>query len=114
VKRAVPILAAIALTGCINYSDGARVGVVQKISHKGIVFKTYEGELVQAGIRARANGAVTDIWKFSVQDPAVVKQVEQAAETGQPVKLTYEQDVWNAPWVAGTSYRIVKVEPIKG
>ncbi len=33
-----------------TYSDGNRTGLLQKFSHKGNMFKTYEGELVLSGI----------------------------------------------------------------
>ena len=34
------------------YSDGSREGILYKFSRKGNVFKTYEGEIIQPGLRS--------------------------------------------------------------
>lgn len=99
------------------YSEGVRVGVVQKFSQKGFVNKSWEGEMVQEGDRVRAAGngaAVTNIWKFSTLDPAIAKQLDQAVFDGAPVAVRYCQ---KAPFaLAGqtdTSYLIVGVRARK-
>ena len=67
------------------YSSGERAGFVQKISHKGWVCKTWEGELAMT----TQPGAVPQIFPFSVRDETIAKQISAAA--GQRVTLTYEQ-----------------------
>ena len=51
----------------MSYSTGTRTGIVIKLSQKGYVFKTYEGELNLGGI-SEGDGTImpTRIWKFSV------------------------------------------------
>jgi hypothetical protein len=68
-----------------SYSRGERSGFVQKISLKGWVCKTWEGELAMANLP----GAMPEIFAFTVRDEAVARQVERLA--GQRVALTYEQ-----------------------
>jgi hypothetical protein len=68
-----------------DYSDGERVGLLQKFSNKGWVCKTYEGELalyVVAGVQP-------EIWDFSVRDPAVARQL--SAAVGHRVQLHYTE-----------------------
>jgi hypothetical protein len=68
-----------------SYSSGERAGYVQKISRKGWVCKTWEGELVMAAIP----GVMPEIFRFSVRDDATAHQIEQAA--GNRVALAYQQ-----------------------
>lgn len=75
-------------------SEGMRVGVIQKFSLKGMVNKSWEGEMVQQGVRTKStsNGAgVTNIWKFSVLDAAVAKKIDAAAFDGGEVAVRYCQ-----------------------
>src|SRR3982751_4784204 len=66
------------------YSRGERVGYLQKISQRGWIFKTWEGELAMANLP----GTVPQIFVFTVRDPEVAHRVEKAA--GQRVSLGYE------------------------
>ena len=70
-----------------SYSSGERSGFVQKVSLKGWLCKTWEGELAMANLP----GALPEIFAFSVREEAVARQV--AAYAGQRVSLTYEQHV---------------------
>lgn len=73
------------LTLHFAYSTGERAGYIQKISKKGWLCKTWEGELAMANLP----GTLPQIFDFSVRDDAVAKQIEQSA--GQQVSLTYEE-----------------------
>lgn len=96
-----------------TYSDGDRVGVVTKISHKGIVFKSWEGELAMDGFNKAANGSTTNVFAFTVKDEAIVKQIQDAQENGDRVKLHYREVLVNGSWTADTPYRIDQVEVMK-
>jgi hypothetical protein len=75
-----------------NYSDGERSGTVYKVSHKGFVWKSYEGEMNLGGMAADANGQMTaNTFKFSVRDPSVVEKLNEAASSGKRVTLHYTQ-----------------------
>jgi hypothetical protein len=73
-----------------NYSDGERAGYIQKLSRKGWVCKTWEGELSMINYP----GAAPEIFHFSVRDDAVAKQID--AVVGKRVALRYEQHI-NVP-----------------
>jgi hypothetical protein len=68
-----------------SYSKGERAGYVQKISQKGWVCKTWEGELAMSTFP----GTAPQIFTFSVRDDAVAHKIQDAA--GQRVALSYEQ-----------------------
>ena len=75
----------IALT--YNYSDGERAGYVQKLSRKGWICKTWEGELALVNLP----GAMPEIFHFSVRDDAVANRIQQSV--GKRVALSYEQHI---------------------
>ncbi len=68
-----------------TYSNGERAGFVQKISKKGWLCKTWEGELAMANLP----GTMPQIFLFSVPDETVAHQIEKTM--GQKVSLSYEQ-----------------------
>ena len=67
------------------YSKGDRAGYTQKISNRGWICKTWEGELAMANLP----GTMPQIFAFSVRNDSVAHLIEQNA--GKQVSLTYEQ-----------------------
>jgi hypothetical protein len=68
-----------------SYSQGERVGFVQKLSRKGWVCKTNEGELAMVNLA----GQPAEKFFFTVRDDALVKKIE--ALDGHRVSLQYEE-----------------------
>lgn len=94
----------------IEYSDGERTGVVTKISKKGMMWKTYEGQMNLGGMSADAGGVMTpNVWDFSATDPAVVKQIEDAANTAKRITIKYSQKIAVPLWEGSTNYIAVSV-----
>lgn len=95
-----------------TYSEGTRAGQLIKFSEKGVVFKTYEGELNMGGLRTgdAKDGLEGNLWQFSVLDEEVVKNLENAQ--GKRVKLTYKERYKAMAWQGDTNYFIVKIEVI--
>jgi hypothetical protein len=67
------------------YSSGERVGYVQKLSKKGWLCKTWEGELTMSPVP----GAIPEKFFFTVRDEAIAQQMNQGL--GKRVSLSYEQ-----------------------
>jgi hypothetical protein len=67
------------------YSSGERVGYIQKISLRGWLCKTWEGELAMTTVP----GTAPQIFLFSVRDDATAQQISQTA--GQRVAIAYQQ-----------------------
>jgi hypothetical protein len=89
-----------------TYSSGDRAGYVQKLSLKGWVCKTWEGELAMVNLP----GAMPEIFKFTIRDNAVAQRVE--ADMGKRVHLRYEQHLGVPTSCFGdTEYFIVDVQP---
>jgi hypothetical protein len=70
-----------------SYSEGERAGFMQKLSKKGWVCKTWEGELSLVALP----GAAPEKFLFTVRDDAVADKINQ--QVGQRVALTYEQHI---------------------
>jgi hypothetical protein len=68
-----------------SYSWGERSGYVQKISKKGWLCKTWEGELAMTTVP----GTAPQIFQFSIREDSVAHEVEQSA--GRRVALSYQQ-----------------------
>lgn len=68
-----------------SYSKGERVGFVQKLSKRGWVCKTEEGELAMVNMPGQA----AQMFQFTVRDDAIAKQIEDYS--GHRVVLEYEQ-----------------------
>lgn len=68
-----------------SYSTGERVGFVQKVSKKGWLCKTNEGDLAMVNLA----GQQADMFSFTVPDDGVVGQIEALA--GHRVAITYEE-----------------------
>jgi hypothetical protein len=76
-----------AATLAIAFSSGQRTGYVQKLSRKGWICKTYEGELAMTTMP----GTAPQIFPFTVRDSNVVRAIEE--NSGNRVVLDYDQHV---------------------
>lgn len=113
--------AALYTLSILNYSDGQRIGIVRKLSNKGLI-PTGEGELVLTGIRTeRRNSSntpaitgMTDVWEFSVafSDSTTYKKLVAAMDSGTPVILEYKQRYFPSLQLTDTSYIITNIKPI--
>jgi len=70
-----------------SYSTGERAGWIQKLSKKGWVCKTWEGELAMISMP----GATPEKFYFTVWEDAVAQRVNQVM--GKRVTLHYEEKV---------------------
>ena len=91
-----------------SYSSGERAGFLQKVSHKGWICKTWEGELSLVAMP----GAAPEKFLFTVRDEAVAQKVSTAA--GKRVTLNYEQHKGLPSSCFGdTDYFVVDVKEIE-
>ena len=81
----------LAFTYHYTYSEGESVGFVQKLSYKGWVCKTWEGEQIRA---LATLPAIPDKFFFTVRDNAVADQIN--AHIGQKVVMVYQQQIGRA------------------
>ena len=109
-------IAVIAIFTIINvtftYSEGNRAGRLIKFSHKGYLFKTYEGELNLGGINTVNGGMlVNNMWLFSVTDNAVADSLSRLE--GKDIRLHYKEKMATLPWRGDTKYIVDRVIEVK-
>lgn len=90
----------------INYSEGYRAGTIVKMSKKGSLVKTCEGQLSTTDMK---------VWDFSVvcSNTEVLKAIEEAADHGYRVKLFYNEKYFQVFWRGDTKYFVYKVEKVQ-
>jgi hypothetical protein len=92
-RTALMLLAALLLLAVLwswlsltwSYAEGERAGYVQKLSSKGWLCKTQEGEIAMVTMP----GAIPEKFAFTVRDPAVAARINNLA--GRRVVLSYQQ-----------------------
>jgi hypothetical protein len=95
------------------YDEGVRAGTVLRISKKGLIFKTYEGQLnVETFGAIKGAHPIMEAFDFSVsnEDAQVIKDLESVALSGERVNLHYVSRYVAFPWRGDTKYFIVRVE----
>lgn len=94
-----------------TYSTGNRYGLLQKFSHKGNLFKTYEGEMILSSIKGNYNVPIaSEKFFFSVVDKNVAVQLMNAQ--GKFVTVHYNEKNGALSWRGDTQYIVdsIKVE----
>jgi hypothetical protein len=97
----------------LTYSSGTRTGIVIKVSQKGYVFKTYEGELNLGGFsQGEGTIMVRNIWAFSIprNDTAIYNTITRSE--GKQMRLHYKEVIRHFFWQSETPYFIDKAEAV--
>ncbi|MDR0845184.1 MAG: hypothetical protein LBN71_08180 [Tannerella sp.] len=78
------------------YGEGVKSGQLNYVVYKGVIFKTYEGKLIQAGVQSREGSIQSNEFGFSVTDKALAEKLMLAG--GQTVELHYTEYFATIPW----------------
>ena len=111
-------IAVLALAGFIFfkfffvYSEGVNEGDINYFQKEGFVFKTYEGKMIQTGLKnTRIQGQVqSNEFKFSVVNEHVAKQLNEGANTG--VKLHWKRYLGTLPWRGKSQFIVDSVSVV--
>ncbi len=96
------------LTLSWSYSKGERAGYVQKLSEKGWLCKTWEGEIALLSMP----GTISEKFYFSVPEAAIADKLNQSV--GKKVALVYEQHIGVPSSCFGeTDYFVVDVRTLE-
>ena len=100
------LVAGLLLYGMIHfyypYGEGVKSGQLNYVVYKGIIFKTYEGKLIQTGIRSQGGGIQSNEFEFSVSDEKIAKELMLAG--GKTVELHYTEYFGAIPWRGYSRY----------
>ena len=95
------------------FGEGVKSGELNYVVHKGFIFKTYEGKLIQAGFRAQTAGVQSYEFEFSVPDKELAERLMLLG--GQTVELHYKEYFGALPWRGFTKFvvdSIVSARPL--
>ena len=87
------------------FGEGVKAGSLNYFVRKGVIFKTWEGRMVQEGFQSPTTGALqSNEFRFSVTDPKVAEILER--NSGKHLELRYQEFNGMLPW-RGTSIYVV-------
>jgi hypothetical protein len=90
------------------FAEGVKTGKLNFVVYKGVVFKTYEGKLIQSGIKSSAQGGIqSNEFIFSVSNKAVAERLSRAG--GKTVELRYTEYFHAVPWRGFSKYVVNEI-----
>ncbi|RAI90230.1 hypothetical protein [Algoriphagus yeomjeoni] len=90
------------------FGEGVKAGSLNYFVKKGVVFKTYEGRVVQEGFQSpTAGGLQSNEFRFSVVDEDIAVQLERAS--GKFVELRYKEYNGMLPWRGTSNFVVTEV-----
>ena len=106
------------ITGFIYYrynfvfGDGVKAGELNYVVRKGYVFKTYEGKLIQTGLKSKQTGTIqSNEFEFSVDDKAIAEKMMM--NSGKTFELHYKEYISALPWRGYSQFVVDRIISIK-
>lgn len=118
----ISLIIILALAGVIYFQyffvfgEGVKAGELNYMVHKGYIFKTYEGKLIQSGFKGQsANGVATGIqsyeFQFSVTKKAVADSLMRCS--GKQVELHYKEYINPLVWRGVSEFVVDSIIAVK-
>ena len=93
------------------FGEGVRSGELNYVVYKGLIWKTYEGKLIQTGIKAQTSGVQSNTFDFSIADKEIAERL--MTESGKVMDLHYKEYFGRLPWRGHTCYIVDDILSIK-
>jgi len=98
------------------YGTGVSAGQLNYVVKSGLVFKTYEGKMIQAGFGSKVAGAMqSHEFPFSVVNDSVAQRL--MLNSSKIVELHYKEYIGGLPWRGDSRYvvdSIISIQPGTG
>lgn len=112
------VLAIGALLGVVAYlrygtpyvTDATDVVYILSIQREGLIFKTYEGEMVSSREPAGSDGECSRALAFSLEDAALSGKLQEAKLSGTPLTVVYKRYYGALPWRGSSTTFITDVK----
>jgi hypothetical protein len=92
--------------------EGAKSGELNYVVHKGWVWKTYEGKLIQTGLKGQGGSMQSNEFIFSVKDERIAKQL--MVNSGKTFNLHYVEYQGALPWRGMSPYVVDSIISMSG
>lgn len=93
------------------FGEGVKTGQLNYVVRKGVLFKTYEGKLIQTGFRSKGGSLQSNEFEFSIADPTIADSLMRSG--GQEVELRYTEYFGALPWRGHSRYVVKAIVDIK-
>lgn len=94
------------------FGEGVKAGELNFVVRKGIVFKTWEGRLIQTGYRSVVPGSVqSNEFEFSITNEEIAQRLLLSG--GKFVELSYKEYFGKLPWRGNSTYVVDKIIAIR-
>lgn len=98
------------------FGEGVKAGELNQVVYKGYVFKTYEGRMIQSGLRSSskvANPTAVQSYEFefSVSEQAVADSLMKCS--GKTVELHYKEYKGALPWRGQQKYVVDRILAVR-
>ncbi len=112
-KKTIWIIVVVVLLGLAGFcyfkfffvfGEGVKSGTLNFVVYKGMIWKTYEGKLIQSGIKGTQGSMQSYDFEFSISNEAVAKEL--MLQGGKSVELHYKEYFGRLPWRGNTKYLV--------
>ena len=94
------------------FGEGVKAGELNYFVHKGYVFKTYEGKMIQTGYRSQTGGTIQSYeFPFSVENKVVADSLMRCS--GKEVELHYKEYLGKLPWRGVNKFVVDRIVSVK-
>ncbi len=123
-KKAIWIFILVVLAGLAGFiyykyffpfGEGVKAGELNYMVRKGVIFKTYEGKLIQSGFRSAGKTPGTAIqsyeFEFSVKEKSIAEKLMLSG--GKDMELRYIEYKGTLPWRGFSKYIVTEIVAIE-
>jgi len=114
----IALIAILIIAGLVYYryffvfGEGVKAGELNYVVKKGYMFKTYEGKLIQSGIKSRQTGTLqNNEFEFSIGSKDIAEKM--MANSGKFYELHYKEYKNTLPWRGFTVYVVDSIVSVK-
>lgn len=99
------------------FGEGTKAGELNFVVYKGIIFKTYEGRLIQSGFNSKGGGSSaqsgiqSNEFNFSIKDKNIAETLMR--KSGSFVRLHYKEYRGKLPWRGHNRFVVDKIEEMR-
>jgi len=94
------------------FGEGVKAGNLNFVVHKGYVFKTWEGRVIQTGIKSTVTGSIqSNEFDFSIASDSIATRLERS--NGKIVELRYKEYLHALPWRGTSKYVVTEILNIR-
>ena len=94
------------------FGTGVKAGGLNYLENKGMIFKTYEGRIIQEGFKAQSPGSLqSNEFDFSVEDDSIAHALERSS--GKFVEVRYKEYRNSLMWRGNSRFVVTEVLHIK-